>query len=250
MQYGICPLSVVPLRNSPDDNSSMLSQILYGEHFKVLEQRKHWSKIRCALDHFEGWVLNNQIILIEQSDYQNLEDNTAQKNTSDLISFVETNNRELIPIVMGSSIPNKNILNHIFEGSCTDVVKEKNKLIQTALLYLNTPYLNGGRTPFGIDCAGFTQMVYKINGHKLLRTALEQSTQGDALSFIEESEAGDLAFFDDNEGIINHVGLIMENNYIIHANGKIRIDRIDHTGIFNSETKTYSHKLRVIKQIA
>jgi len=250
MQYGISPLSVVPIRNSANDSSIMISQILYGEHFKILEQRKHWSKIRCALDNFEGWVFNNQIKLIEQSDYEELQHSKEYKYTSDLVSFIETNTNELIPIVMGSSIPSKNILNHIFEGSCTEVEKEKSRLIQTALLYLNTPYLNGGRTPFGIDCAGFTQMVYKINGYKLLRTAHEQSTLGDALSFIEESEAGDLAFFDNNEGIIDHVGIIMKNNYIIHANGKIRIDRIDHTGIFNSETKTYSHKLRVIKQIA
>lgn len=249
MQYGICPLSVVALRYSADDASEMVSQVLYGEHFKVLEQRKHWSKIRSALDNYEGWVHNNQITFIDQSDYEEVENAKDTKFSSDLVSFVEAENVALIPIVMGSSVHNTSILPYIFEGSSTDVKKEKRNLTETALLYLNAPYLKGGRTPFGIDCAGFTQMVYKINGYKLLRTAHEQSTQGDALSFIEESEAGDLAFFDNNEGIIDHVGIIMENNYIIHSHGKIRIDRVDHTGIFNSETRTYSHKLRVIKKI-
>ena len=92
-------------------------------------------------------------------------------------------------------------------------------------------------------------MVYKINGHKLLRGAEEQSTQGEALSFIEESAPGDLAFFDNNEGQINHVGLIMQDNFIIHVHGKVRIDRLDHTGIFNTEQRKYTHKLRVIKKI-
>jgi cell wall-associated NlpC family hydrolase len=92
-------------------------------------------------------------------------------------------------------------------------------------------------------------MVYKINGYSLKREALEQSAQGDALSFIEESEPGDLAFFDNSDGVINHVGIIMKDNYVIHASGKVRIDRIDHTGIFNTEIKNYTHSLRVIKKI-
>lgn len=249
MQYGICHLSVVPLRHSTDDVSEMVSQLLYGEHFKVLEQRKYWSKIRIAFDTCEGWVYNNQITLINEVEYNGIKEAKINKYSSDLVSFIEGKNSTLIPIVIGSSIHNTTILPNTFEGTSIDSKKEKRNLIKIALLYLNAPYLKGGKTPFGLDSSGFAQMVYKINGYKLLRTAQEQSTQGNALSFIEESEAGDLAFFDNNEGIINHVGIIMENNYIIHSNGKIRIDRIDHTGIFNSESRTYSHKLRVIKKI-
>ncbi len=117
------------------------------------------------------------------------------------------------------------------------------------MLYLNAPYLWGGKTPFGLDCSGFTQMVYKLNGYTLLRDAAQQATQGEALSFVEESEVGDLAFFDDSEGKIDHVGILMQNNHIIHVHGKVRIDRIDHTGIFNTEMKRYTHQLRVIKKI-
>ena len=116
-------------------------------------------------------------------------------------------------------------------------------------MYLNTPYLWGGRSPFGIDCSGFTQMVYKINGISLKRDASEQAQEGETLSFIEESEAGDLVFFDDKEGNITHVGLLLEKHNIIHAYGTVRIDKIDQTGIFNSETQTHSHKLRLIKKI-
>ncbi len=114
---------------------------------------------------------------------------------------------------------------------------------------MNAPYLWGGKTPFGIDCSGFTQMVYKLNGHALLRDASEQASQGIALSFIEESEPGDLAFFDNSEGQIIHVGIIMEDNHIIHAHGKVRIDRLDHSGIYNIDKKIHTHKLRVIKKI-
>ena len=125
----------------------------------------------------------------------------------------------------------------------------KEFLLKTAFMYLNAPYLWGGKTPFGIDCSGFTQMVYKLCGHKLFREAKQQATQGEVLSFIEESEPGDLAFFDNNEGVITHVGIIMKDNYIIHAHGKVRIDRIDHSGIYNVDSKRHTHKLRVIKKI-
>ncbi|CAM3319150.1 C40 family peptidase [Zobellia roscoffensis] len=250
MQYGICPLSIVSVRVNADETSEMVSQLVYGEHFKVLDRRKAWSRIRIAFDKFEGWVSNHQMILISEEAYKNIESSDKVGYTSDLISFVETENSVLLPVILGSSTSNCAVLSHSFDGKCNGHKKDKSQLIQTALLYLNAPYLWGGKTPFGIDAAGFTQMVYKINGYRLLRKAAEQSTQGYALSFIEETEAGDLAFFDNNEGEIYHVGIIMENNYIIHVDGKVRIDRIDHTGIFNNETGSYTHKLRVIKQIA
>ena len=92
-------------------------------------------------------------------------------------------------------------------------------------------------------------MVYKLNGFKILRDASQQASQGDALSFIDESEPGDLAFFDNNDGDIIHVGIIMKDHHIIHAHGKVRIDRLDQSGIYNVDTNTHSHKLRVIKKI-
>ena len=250
MQYGICHLSIVPVRLSTDDSSEMVTQLIYGDHFKVLEQRKHWSRIRIAYDSFEGWINNKQFTLISETDFKTIESTKIQKFSADLVSFVSSENGTLIPIVLGSDITHsKNLLLNNFEGNSISEKQPKETFIETALLYLNAPYFWGGKTPFGVDCSGFTQMVYKINGHKLLRNAAQQATQGEPLSFIEESEPGDLAFFDNHEGIIDHVGIIMKNNYIIHAHGKVRIDRIDHTGIFNTEIKNYTHKLRVIKKI-
>ncbi len=247
MQYGICHLSIVPIRSSAEESAEMVSQLLYGEHYKVLEQRKHWSKIRAAFDKCEGWIQNLQLTLIDESLYNELDCDQHPKYTTDLVSYIEMDKNNLLPVVLGSVFNDSS--NHVHEGGLTSLMQEKPNLVNSALQYLNTPYLWGGKTPFGIDASGFTQMVYKINGHKLLRSATQQATQGNALSFIEESEAGDLAFFDNNEGIIDHVGIIMDNNYIIHVHGKVRIDRLDHTGIFNNDSKTYTHKLRVIKQI-
>ena len=248
MQYGICNLNVVPLRLEPSDKSELVSQVLYGEHFKILEPRKNWSKIRIAFDGYEGWIDNKQFLTISKDSYKDL-DKSKPKYSSELIEFVTDANKMLIPVSLGVNVNGCSLLSHIYEGKEITGKQLKSKLIETACLYLNTPYLWGGKTPFGIDCSGFTQMVYKLNGYKLLRDASQQAGQGEVLSFIEESEPGDLAFFDNNEGQIIHVGIIMSDNYIIHGHGKVRIDRIDHTGIFNVDTKTYSHKLRVIKKI-
>jgi len=222
---------------------------LYGEHFKVLECRKLWSKIRSGFDGCEGWVSNNQIKLIEQETFNTLENAKNTRYSNELVSFVETEESILLPIVLGSSKENASLLSHKVDGPHPSEKGNKANLVQTALLYLNAPYLWGGKTPFGVDASGFTQMVYKINGYKLRRKVQEQSEQGYPLSFIEESEAGDLVFFDNNEGEIHHVGLIMDNNYVIHVDGKVRIDRLDHTGIFNADDGKYSYQLRVIKKI-
>lgn len=249
MQFGICPLSIVSVRSSADDTSEMVSQVLYGEHFKVLECRKFWSKIRIAFDGCEGWVCNHQIKFIEKDIFNTLEKAKNPLYSGELVSFVETEESILLPIVLGSSSQNTSLLSHRFDGNNAPINSKKANLVQTALLFLNAPYLWGGKTPFGIDASGFTQMVYKINGYRLLRKVQEQSEQGSPLSFIEESEAGDLVFFDNKEGEIYHVGLIMANNYVIHVDGKVRIDRLDHTGIFNAEAGKYSYQLRVIKKL-
>jgi gamma-D-glutamyl-L-lysine dipeptidyl-peptidase len=248
MQYGICKLSIVPLRFDSSDKSELVSQLLYGDFFKVLERQKKWSRIRNTFDSCEGWIDNKQYQLIDENQYNELTKFTP-KLSIDLVEFIEDENQQLHPILLGSSLNALSVLNHSHDGNIVEGKKVKNNIIQTAFLYLNSPHLCGGKSPFGIDCSGFTQMVYKLNGYNLLREAYQQATQGEALSFIEESEPGDLAFFDDNEGKIVHVGLIMQDNYIIHVHGKVRIDRLDHTGIYNVDDKIHTHKLRVIKKV-
>ena len=251
--FGICNLAIVPVRAEASDRSEMISQLLFGDYFIILEKLPKWVKIKAAFDNYEGWIDSKQYQAITENQYQILL-NSENIYNGELIDFISYSNNQLMPIPLGSSltfldIDEINTANFQFEGLKECGVNSKDNLLKTAFLYLNAPYLWGGKTPFGIDCSGFTQMVYKINGYKLLRDASQQATQGEPLSFIEESEPGDLAFFDNDEGNIIHVGIMMENNYIIHASGKVRIDRIDHLGIYNVETGRHTHKLRVIKKL-
>ena len=253
--YGICNLSIVPLRLEPTDVSEMVNQLVFGDHFTVLEKTKKWSKIKLAYDGYEGYIDNKQYELIPEEIFNQIE-NQVRFYAGELIDFIFDKDNNLTTIPMGARLPHYN--NNSFsvnektftyEGKVNHGVLNKSSIVETAYHFLNVPYLWGGKTPFGIDCSGFTQTVYKLCGFQLLRDAKEQATQGEVLSFIEESEPGDLAFFDNEEGIITHVGIVMNDYNIMHAHGKVRIDKLDHSGIYNTDTQQHTHKLRVIRKI-
>ena len=251
--FGICNLAIIPLRLEPSDRSEIVSQVLFGEHFEILEKHNQWCYVRMQYDDYEGWIDSKQLQPISESSFKLLSSEAVILN-SDLIEYITTPDNLLIPIALGSSLTflnhnEINIANFYFEGIKTTGKKAKSNLINTAYMFLNAPYLWGGKTPFGIDCSGFTQMVYKLNGYKLLRDASQQSKQGEALSFIEESEPGDLAFFDNDEGNIIHVGIIRKKNYNNNTSRKVKINQLDHLRIYNAEINKHTYKLRVIKKI-
>lgn len=255
MKFGICNLNSVAIRKEPNNKSEMISQLLFGETFQIINSENQWIKIVLDFDFYEGWILKNQIIDLDENTYQEIILN-SNSISNELVTFITDTQNKLQTITLGATLPfyknNKfRILNEIydFDGKTKSEKLSKTDIVNTTQFYLNTPFLWGGRTPFGIDSSGFTQMIYKINGHAIFRDAHQQASQGEVLSFIEESTPGDLAFFDNEEGEIIHVGIILANNYIIHCDEKVRIDRLDQSGIFNVNTKTHTHKLRVIKQI-
>lgn len=246
MILGICNLSIVAVRIVDSDKSEMINQLIYGDIIEILEEKEKWVKIKSVFDDYIGWIDKKQYFKIDDNITVDLKNPVY---SIDLVEFIENNNNELVTIPIGSDISNISLMNHKFEGKTISGKNNRNSIVDTALLFLNSPYLWGGKTPFGIDCSGFTQMVYKINGYKLSRDAKDQANQGETLSFIEESEAGDLAFFNNDQGDIIHVGIILQNNHIIHASGKVRIDRIDHSGIYNNDLNKHTHSLRYIKKI-
>lgn len=246
----------------------MVTQLLFGEHFEVLEEKKSWTLIRIAYDGYECWIDKKQFLPL--NDIKGISDsNTAV--TTDLVQLAEDENGNMISLLLGSSLPkfkDKSFSlgkqKFSFDGDVTFSFEKKKEhsIAEIAKWYLNTPYLWGGRSPFGLDCSGFTQMVFKLNGIKLKRDACQQAEQGVTLSFLEEAKTGDLAFFDNEEGKIVHVGIITSpltpllkergektGSQIIHASGKVRIDKLDHQGIYNEEMKKYTHRLRVVKRM-
>lgn len=257
MSYGICPLSIVPIRSSSSEKSEMISQILFGEVVEVIDRKgKQWVKVRCQLDNFIGWVSSHQLKAITPSEFETFQEKFAFN--LDVMQPVMANTH-FIPITLGGRLPNFDGIRFrlgeeafTFSGQAVfpeDIEPNADFIIKIGKRFLNAPYLWGGRSPFGIDSDGLVQLVYNVSGLSLPREVAQQVHIGHLVDFIEEALPGDLAFFENRNGKITHTGIILPDQLILHSYGKVRIDRIDHFGIFNEERSVYTHRLRVVKRI-
>lgn len=256
--YGIILLSMVPMRNEPSERSEMVTQLLFGDTFSIQEEENGWLHITNDYDGYEGWISKNTTHILDKETYQVLMEKPKATVVSHTAVLTEENKAPLY-IVRGSSLPNYNAEDKTttiggrvfhFQGEIITAVKNPEKeLMSFALQYLNTPYLWGGRSPYGLDCSGFTQQVAKLIDIKLPRNASQQVNKGIEINFLEEAKQGDLAFFDNEDGRITHVGVLLGKDKIIHASGNVRIDSIDHHGIYNTKLKRYTHTLRSIRRI-
>ncbi len=257
MSSVICPLSIVPVRKEPNDRAEMVSQWLFGETAEVLERQEKWSKLLFDHDGYEGWVDNKQLVecLTPNQD--------PDLRVIDQTSLVDLGERQVL-LPYGSVLPFMKDGSILWQGHRVPVsavtnkntVGDRSDLIEAYIHpFLGAPYLWGGRTPSGVDCSGFTQLVFMLMGIYLQRDAYQQAEEGDQVEFVDLAITGDLAFFDNAEGKITHVGIVLRRDKeapaeIVHASGRVRIDGLDQQGIFDAEAKQYSHKLRLIKRIA
>jgi len=259
MDYGISGLSIIPVRKEPSEKSEMISQILFGEYFEIKEEFVGWCRIISGYDGYEGWIDQKMITIITSRTYKKIKKSSVAVST-DIVNLVSSNKCHNVIIPAGSTLPCWRPYKHEFSIN-KEIYKMDGNIhyrqpknirrfiIQQSLMYINSPYLWGGRSPLGIDCSGFSQIVYKMAGIIIPRDASQQVHLGTALSFVDEASPGDLAFFDNEKGDIVHVGILWKENKIIHSSGQVRIDNIDEFGIFNVDKQAYTHKLRVMKRI-
>lgn len=285
MSYGVCILSVVPLRAEASERSEMVSQLLFGDSYEVLEVEGNWLKIKTSDCGYEGFLNQKYHHELTDTQYQELQ-HQPQFLVSDFMTLLcEEKSQTLFPVFIGTSFPQPNEEGHFNLGNAVFTLPSVSSISDTnsqftirnsqfkncqlstvncnltpdpcpltpmlsfALRFLRAPYLWGGRTPAGIDCSGFTQLIYKSVGVLIPRDASQQVELGSALDFASEAQIGDLAFFQNEEGRIVHVGMVCAPGKIIHASGQVRIDKLDDTGIFNADKGQYSHHLRIIKRI-
>ncbi|MGG9960949.1 NlpC/P60 family protein [Ferruginibacter sp. SUN106] len=246
MMYAICCVPVAHVRMMPDHRSEMKSQLLFGEKVTVDNSDiKGWIKITCKADGYDGWCQPGQLREIDAVQYED----SAIVLAADWLNEIGYDDKAMfIPLGSLLSVKEKDIK---FSGRTFDPATAQTDEIfirQIAFKFLSTAYLWGGRSVFGIDCSGFAQAVYKFLNIPLLRDAHLQATQGEAVGFLQEVRCGDLAFFDDEEGQIVHVGILLNEHEIIHASTKVRIDKIDNEGIVNTSTGERTHHLRIIKR--
>ncbi|MEA1886626.1 MAG: C40 family peptidase [Bacteroidota bacterium] len=251
MKKLICANVFAPLRIGPSHKSEQGSQILFGEKYTILDRSAKWIKVSNEFDGYAGWLDGDHHLYFATEEHDFPTDILAART-----EFTDDNGHVLV-LEAGSEIYNINKEKISFTiGKAKFTARSKVTLCpvnepvsETALRFLNCPYLWGGRISGGMDCSGLTQLVYKLHGYSLPRDSFMQAEVGETISFIEEGKAGDLLFFDDDRGNITHVGLLLNRGYVIHCSGKVRIDRIDHQGIYAEETNRYTHRLRTIKRV-
>lgn len=255
--FGICNLSLVPLRAEASDKSEIRSFLLFGDCFSILEVTNKWIRIKTVSDDFEGWIDPKQHEPVSFDFIQSLQADFSVTGPSIYQEIERGEAGESIYIVAGSSIPslhqNEFIINaKRYRFKNLPVLAESKDfhkhVIGYASSFLNAPYLWGGKSVFGIDCSGLTQVVFKMLGISLLRDAWQQAEQGEVVNFLQEARPGDLAFFDNEEGRIIHVGIMLNDHEIIHASGRVKIDPIDGLGIYSTDLQRHTHKLRIIKR--
>lgn len=252
---GIVNLSIVPLRLAPAEQSEMVTQLLFGELVEIIETTDRWLYVRNQWDDYCAWVDRKMIKLIE--DQAEIDPDPFILSYPITEAYYSPSNARIY-LPAGSRIHHYYsthiVINsqqyHIdsFMMLVTPSISSE-KIIEVAYQFLNAPYLWGGKSVLGFDCSGFIQVLFSIFNFQLPRDASQQVERGELISFINLAKAGDLAFFENQEGKIIHVGLLLSSNQIIHASGCVRIDTIDAHGIVCSLTGEYTHKLRVVKRL-
>ncbi len=239
MNYGICDLSVIPIRKEGSHTSEMVSQLLYNEMYEVLDEKPGWKLIRTMSDQYEGWIQGIQHHEIDEQEVLALKAKESYIVDQPTITY------------KGKSLSIGTIVHEPVAGSMTIPGRfVPAMMIEFAQKFMDAPYLWGGRSIFGIDCSGFVQLCARAAGKLLPRDASEQIKVGELVYFLPEIQPGDLAFFGNEDGKIVHVGMMLDNERIIHCSGQVRIDYLDQTGIFNKERNEHTHRLQVIKRIS
>jgi cell wall-associated NlpC family hydrolase len=260
MEYFVNFESVVPMRREPNERAEMVSQLLFGEYGLILDKKDSFILVENSFDKYQGWVDAKMVTAIHQEEHNQMVDSSLYRTKLPVTDIFDTVNKSIVRLSAGSVLPNYDRSSGRFglgdsfqyriHPSMVSHIEtyHPSAIISFARLFLNTPYLWGGKNVFGMDCSGFVQVIFSLCGFQLPRDASQQIHIGEVVETLSEGQAGDLAFFEKN-GKITHVGILVSPEQIIHASGKVKIDKIDSTGITSTLTGEYTHQIYSIKRI-
>jgi len=267
--------SIVPVRAEARESAEQNTQMLFGETCTIEPSAEtdplsdRWRFVRLDSDGQKGWVDAKMVTPMSDKEYRTY---TKAYKTAAIVAFpmayaVSENNGQTIPLTAGTRLTNYQPSSVKGAGAARFEVLgvgfridgglvitaplelTEHVLLQTVRFFLNVPYLWGGKNAMGMDCSGFTQTVMSLFGKHLYRNASEQAKQGRTVSCLKKAQAGDLVFFDHKDGRISHVGIVVDSTRVIHCSGRVKVEKLDETGIFSAETGDYTHHLVAIRRM-
>ena len=249
-------LATAAVRARPRLDAALTSQLLFGEPVLLLQNLGEYQRVRCPEDGFEGFVRTDQLLAVPEDVF------VAQLSRPafnlDLFSMLR-GPQQGVPITFGARLADFDGLRlqhggQYFEYSgqaalTDDITASADTLLRLAYKWLYVPGMHGGRTPMGVDPVAFVQLVYRILNLRLPRRADAMVERGELVDFVVQAQVGDVAFFDNAKRKIEHVGLLLPDSKILHVGDRVRVDALDHYGIFNYDLGRYTHRLRVVKRV-
>lgn len=269
MKYAICLQPYIPMRFEASESSEMVSQLLFGDTFRIFEEQPRWYKVMRDCDDYEGWIDWKTACVISEAEYNNYLEQMPRSLLLRQPYNVVTRTTEGVSgsahLSWGSRIynmdetgitfrmqgqrfdvPNMSYINPVDATSMSRKACAK-YLIQQAQMLLNVPYLWGGCSSFGIDCSGFTQTLYRFINISLPRDASQQFLVGEEVRF-DERQPGDLAFFGHGGDKVCHVGLVGDGDRILHCSASLHYDELRPEGIWCEARQELTHNLIKIKR--
>ncbi|KEO74921.1 C40 family peptidase [Anditalea andensis] len=236
-EYGVCRLSVINLYAEPRLGTGLITQLLFGETYVVLDRSscRKWLKVVGTDDTGEGWMAALQHQDVSHKEFMLFNDQDYQITLAPISTIYFKG--QILHLLPGSNLHVSQ--NELFdmgesirftgESRPQSLKASRQQISQIALSFLNVPAQFGGRSFFGIGAGAFVHLVFKIGGYSFPRFLSQIILKGKLMN-PEGALPGDILIFANDRKVHDHVGIYLGEGEMIHVNGKVTRNKVNLNG--------------------